>query len=59
MYVDHYMKLTLTDLYKRTLTLPEEKAHKICAKAEQLLDDKNMTFTKFVTIVEEMIEEQK
>ena len=54
-----YMKQTLTNLYKQILTLPEDKSKELCEKAEQLLNEKDMTFTKFVKIVEKMIEEQK
>lgn len=54
-----YMTETLTNLYKEILTLPEDKSKELCEKAEQLLNEKDMTFTKFVKIVEKIIEEQK
>ena len=54
-----YMTETLTNLYKEILTLPEDKSKELCEKAEQLLNEKDMTFTKFVKIVEKVIEEQK
>ena len=52
---NNYMTYTLKNLYKEILTLPEEKANQICAKAEQLLNSEYMPYTKFVKIVEEMI----
>ena len=55
----NYMTQTLTNLYKEILTLPEDKSKELCEKAEQLLNEKDMTFTKFVKIVEKMIEEQQ
>lgn len=55
----NYMTQTLTNLYKEILTLPEDKSKELCEKAEQLLNSKNMSFTKFVRVVEKMIEEQK
>lgn len=54
-----YMKQTLTNLYKQILILPEDKSKELCEKAEQLLNEKDMTFTKFVKIVGKMIEEQQ
>jgi len=55
----NYMTETLTNLYKEILTLPEDKSKELCEKAEQLLNEKDMTFTKFAKIVGKMIEEQK
>ena len=55
----NYMTQTLTNLYKEILTLPEDKSKELCEKAEHLLNEKNMTFTKFVKIVGKMIEEQQ
>ena len=59
MYAKNYMTYTLTNLYKEILTLPEDKSKEFCEKAEQLLNEKDMSFTKFVKIVEKMIEEQQ
>ena len=59
MYAKDYMTQTLKYLYTEILTLPEDKSKKLWEKAEQLLNEKDMTFTKFVKIVEKMIEEQK
>lgn len=57
MYFD--MSLFLKDLYTEVLTLPEDKSKELCEKAEQLLKDKDMTFTKFATIMTKLIDEQK
>mgnify|MGYP001772168314 CR=1 FL=1 len=54
-----YMKQTLTNLYKQILTLPEDKSKELCEKAEQLLNSKNMSFTKFVAIINKWIDEQQ
>lgn len=55
MEYENYMVYTLKNLYREILTLPEEKANQICTKAEQLSNSKNMTYTKFIKIVKEMI----
>ena len=55
----NYMTYTLTNLYKEILTLPEDKSKELCEKAEQLLNEKYMTFTKFATIINKWIDEQK
>ena len=59
MHMGHDMSLVLKDLYREILTLPEDKSKELCEKAEQLLKEKNMTFTKFATIVNKCIDEQK
>ena len=55
----NYMTYTLTNLYKEILTLPEDKSKELCEKAEQLLNEKDITFTKFVAIINKWIDEQK
>ena len=59
MEVINYMTQTLTNLYKEILTLPEDKSKELCEKAEQLLNEKDMTFTKFAAIINKWIDEQK
>ena len=59
MHMGHDMSLVLKDLYREILTLPEDKSKELCEKAEQLLKEKNMTFTKFATIMTELINEQR
>lgn len=59
MCIDFSMSLVLKDLYTEILTLPEDKSKELCGKAEQLLKEKDMTFTKFVAIINKWIDEQK
>jgi uncharacterized tellurite resistance protein B-like protein len=59
MHTGYYMSSILKDIYKEILTLPEDKAKECYEKAEQLLHEKNITFTKFATIMNKWIDEQK
>lgn len=59
MWADFNMSSVLKDLYTEVLTLSEDKSKELCEKAEQLLKEKNMTFTKFVAIINKWIDEQK
>ena len=59
MYAVDYMKQILTNLYTEILTLPEDKFKELCKKVEHLLNEKDMTFAKFATIINKWIDEQK